>query len=159
MSVFKKGAPSLILVRWLFTYDRLSGELRWAVPRGKKIKVGDLIRSRCVRIDGTEYRTSRVCWFTATGHWPDEIDHQDLDEQNNKFLNMRECTHAQNLLNSRVCKHNKLGVKGVHIHQGRFRARIALNGVVRRQMFASLDEAAAAYAAWSLELHGEFGRV
>lgn len=159
MPVRKNAAPSLIIVRYLFTYDRVSGDLRWAVPRGKKIKVGSLIRSRTVKIDGVHYRTSRICWFMATGHWPEEIDHKDLDEANNAFPNMRECTHAQNIRNRRVCKHNKLGVKGVQRHQGGFRARITLDGVVKQECFDTLEAAAAAYSRWSSELHGEFGRV
>jgi len=151
VAVYKKSAPSLEAVRAIFTYDPESGVLsrRWH-------KQGNC---RVVLVDGVEYMRSRIIWFYQTGEWPEEIDHRDGNEGNNRWENLRKCTHAQNLMNRCMPKHNKIGIKGVQRHQNGFRARIRVNGVMRRGEFATAEEAGKAYRHWSNELHGEFGRV
>lgn len=91
-------------------------------------------------------------------------DHIDGDKMNNRRANLRSCTQAENSRNRRrLSRNNSSGVKGVSRVWGspsRWRARIWLD---RREIFlgsfATKQEALAAYAKASEELHGEFGAV
>jgi len=68
---------------------------------------------------GNEYfsvRAHRFAWFAVTGTLPVpplEIDHKDRDRKNNRFLNLREVTRAQNLQNGSGHYDTLSGVKGV----------------------------------------------
>lgn len=111
---------------------------------------------------GVHSLAHRVIWAMQTGAWPKEhIDHSNGETADNRFKNLREATPSQNSCNRRTPVHNALAVKGVdRLADGRFRAQIKLGGVNHHLgLHASLDDAKAAYASASLNLHGEFGRV
>ena len=96
-----------------------------------------------------------------TGQWPkEEIDHKDTDKNNNKWVNLREATHAENNQNSDVRRDNPLGFKGVKRQRNRFTARIVA-GKNRYYLgsFLTVEEAAKAYDEAALRLHGEFART
>lgn len=106
-------------------------------------------------------RTVRVLMHTAITGFP-LVDHRDGDGLNNRRGNLREATQAQNCRNARLRKDNRTGVKGVSNVGGSrpFRARIKVHGkTISLGTFATLSEAAAAYAEASQRHHGEFGRV
>ncbi len=89
-------------------------------------------------------------------------DHIDGDGLNNRRHNLRHATTAQNNKNLRTSISNTSGVKGVRWckRDHRWVAQIAVDGRTRTLgYFASIEAAAAAYAAASAELHGEFGRL
>jgi hypothetical protein len=89
-----------------------------------------------------------------------EVDHRDGDGLNNRRRNMRIATHSQNMHNTRRNKNNTSGFKGVDFSFGKWRARIKIKGKKKHLgMFASPEEAHAAYCTASRELHGEFGRT
>lgn len=53
-------------------------------------------------------------WYLVTGKWPDhEIDHKNTKKNDNRFINLRKATHAQNIYNRPLQKNNTSGVKGV----------------------------------------------
>ena len=88
------------------------------------------------------------------------VDHKDGDGLNNKRCNMRIVTHSQNMHNMRINKNNTSGLKGVDLVSGKWRARIKLNRkTMNLGLFASPEEAHAAYCTASRKLHGEFGRT
>ncbi len=152
MAVRKLPSPNLESVRRQFSYDPKSGILI-------RTRLNRTVTCRTVLVNGIEYRKSRICWLIETGEWPDEVDHEDTDELNDKWSNLRKCTHQQNLCNRKVAKHNKLGIKGVSAHQNGFTTRARFGGKIKRQQFRTLDAAIDAYAKWSLELQGEFRRI
>lgn len=103
------------------------------------------------------YLAHVLAWFYMTGYWPDEeIDHKNNNGMDNYFDNLREATHRQNTMNRVLSSCSTTGFKGVSAHQGRFRAYITGKHI---GMFATPEEAAAAYDEKARELFGEFART
>lgn len=89
-----------------------------------------------------------------------QIDHINLNPLDNRLSNLRQCSHAENMRNVKIRKNNSTGYKGVHIHQGKYRAGIRFNGKTHHLgLFATALEAAKAYDDKAIELHGEFARL
>jgi hypothetical protein len=156
-------------LHYLLSYDRKSGKFRWKIAENYYIKVGDIAGSvhpkgyRTITIDGIGFRAHRLAWFWMLGFWPtDEIDHDDLDKDNNAWVNLREATRYENLANQRVRKNSTTGVKGVHFHlkTGKYMARIGING--ERKFLGEFDllkDATEAYATAAKAAFGDFART
>jgi hypothetical protein len=107
--------PDLEALRAKFIYDPDTGEFRFREDSyrrsGKRMillrRAGDLAggkpvegRYRVITIDGVNYPAHRLAWLYVTGRWPHpEIDHIDGDRTNNRFANLREVTHSENMRN------------------------------------------------------------
>jgi hypothetical protein len=90
------------------------------------------------------------------------VDHIDGNRLNNQRCNLRLCTMAQNAINRRpnLSKHSS-PYKGVYYHKRRianpWMARIKHNDIdLHLGVFPTAEDAARAYNAASIELHGEF---
>lgn len=60
------------------------------------------------------HRAHRVIWLLSTGEWPvDQIDHIDGNRANNRIVNLREVTNAQNGKNCARRSDNASGVTGI----------------------------------------------
>lgn len=105
-----------------------------------------------------KYLAHRCAWIMAYGTSPEvEIDHIDRNPLNNALWNLRLASSSDNKCNKRAQSNNKLGVKGVHMHQGRFRVKVNKNGVVMYDAhFDTLEEAIEARALAAAEHHGDF---
>lgn len=103
-------------------------------------------------------RAHRVIWAMHKGAWPlGRLDHRNLNRSDNRFPNLREATHSQNIANQPVSPRNKVGLKGVCAHNSRYRAQIKAAGKVRYLgMFDTPELAHAAYCAAARHFHGEF---
>lgn len=90
------------------------------------------------------------------------VDHIDGNGLNNKKSNLRQCTPAQNIMNSQVSKNNKLGIKGViKMPYGKrpYRATICHHRIKYHiGCFATLEEAKKAYDSEALRRFGDFAR-
>lgn len=86
------------------------------------------------------------------------VDHIDGNRIDNRRVNLRLATQAQNSRNTRLATNNTSGFKGVsRTAEGRWRARITINRIeVRLGHFDTQEQAAAAYDAASATYHGEF---
>ena len=156
-------------LRNLLAYDATTGIFVWRVTRSRKAPAGAVAGYvnqsgyRHIIVDGEEYKAHRLAWLHVTGKWARKrIDHADGDLNNNRFSNLREATHSQNLANSRLRRDNKVGLKGVCQERttGRWMANINKDG--RRHylgLFDSPEEAHAAYCDAAARLHGEFARA
>jgi hypothetical protein len=119
-----------------------------------------------IYVGGRSYAAGRLAWFWMTGIWPEaEVDHRDLNRQNNAWANLREALPVENTANKGVYQNNTSGFKGVNrlVVRGRFigwRARIGA-GRQRRSLgvFQTPEEAHAAYVEAARRLHGEFART
>jgi hypothetical protein len=153
-------------------YDPKTGSWTWLVRRGGRRRdgrAGWLIRNkstggghRYIHVNGRSYMSSHLAWLYMTGKWPvHEIDHRNGIGWDDRFENLREATHSQNLLNQRSFrKNNSSGLKGVSRNNSKaspWRTSIFIAGN-RKHLgcFASAVEAYQAYKAASLELCGEF---
>ena len=108
------------IVRELFDYDADVGKLSWKKLTPLREKKGGVVGYKhcmgyqAVSILGEEYLVHRIIWLWNYGYMPEHvIDHIDKDKQNNKLNNLREVTTQCNIRNSKLCKKNTSGVKGV----------------------------------------------
>ncbi len=92
-------------------------------------------------------------------HCGPETDHSDLDGLNNQQVNIRACTHSQNMQNRQLPKNNKSGYKGVFWckRERKWRVTIGFNGKnITVGGYFCLIKAAKAYDEKAIELFGEF---
>lgn len=149
-------------------YDPETGIFTWRVALSNRVKVGDeagsIVRRdhqlyRVIGIHGRSYLAHRLAQFYMTGEWPEnEMDHEDRDGLDNRWLNLRPATHAENARNSKA---KRDGLKGVYLHKasGLWHARITADGSTESLgYFQSEGAAHEAYKAASKRVHGQFGR-
>ena len=155
-------------VRQVISYDPETGICWWLITAGKARKgaIAGSLRNNDgyigIGIDGVGYLAHRLIYFWMTGEWPAaEIDHHDLNRQNNKWDNLRPATSLQNKANSPVYKNNKCGVKGVHWHAKSRKWR----AMIRREyksihlgLFETVAEAHRAYRTAADAGFGSFSR-
>ena len=72
-------------------------------------------------------RLHRLVFLYHHGYMPKMIDHINQNRADNRVENLRECTNQQNMANTTAYSTNKLGVKGVRRHKGKFQANITVN--------------------------------
>ena len=135
----KKPIPSPELLRKLLRYEPLTGKLFWRERTPDMFKATasrtavhicnnwtSLFAGKealaCVNprgyrngeVLGTSLLAHRVIWAMETGAWPvDQIDHEDHDRSNNRFMNLSEATHAENGKNQSMKSNNASGFNGV----------------------------------------------
>jgi HNH endonuclease len=151
----------------LLTYEPETGIFRWRVTRARTAKAGDIAGAVArgnytqIKIDGHSVQAARLAVLYMTGEYPEhEVDHKNLDRQDDRWENLREATPSQNCGNRSTRRDSLLGVKGVQACKDRYRAKIQINGK-RKHLgyFATIADASAAYAAAANKLFGEFARA
>jgi HNH endonuclease len=150
-------------LRELLHYDPLTGLFTWLLTVGRRGKAGRV--AGCVneatgyvvvRIDGANYQAHRLAWFYMTGDWPTVlIDHEDTDNGNNLWTNLREATHSQNQCNRGSNCRNTSGYKGVS-WMARQRKWRAVVGRTHLGCFTDKEQARLAAVAGRIKHHGDF---
>lgn len=150
-------------------YDKSSGVFTWkdsrnpGIPSGSKAGTVGANGYVQIKVDGRLYQAHVLAFLYVTGEFSaHSIDHINGSKADNKWVNLREATHSQNLQNQR-CAHRgtRSGFLGVSVHRasGKFQATIVLNG---KQSYLGLFERAesahAAYVAAKRTLH-EFSTI
>ena len=87
-------------------------------------------------------------------------DHINNNKLDNRRINLRECTHQQNILNTKARKNKQVPYKGVKYNREKFQAKIMLNGIsYNLGTYITAIEAAEAYDKAAIELHGEYACI
>jgi hypothetical protein len=140
----------------LLRYEPLTGLLFWRAPNHRQAKgaIGCPTKGYlCVWVNGHYYALHRLAWLYMCGSFPEKlVDHINGDRTDNRWDNLREVTHAQNLQGARKSRtDSKTGILGVctdRRYPGRFSAFITRHRVrTYLGTFSCPIEAGAAYAA------------
>lgn len=150
-------------LRKLLDYSPETGEFRWrfgrrGVSAARVTWSPDSYGYYQISVDGRTYKAHRLAWLYVHGAWPpDQIDHINGIRGDNRIVNLREATRAENQGNQRKARSdNKTGLLGVFRAGGssKFRAQICLRGnKLHIGYFSTAEEAHQAYLAAKRELH------
>jgi hypothetical protein len=153
----------------ILSYDPETGAFTRARDRGRwkfGQRMGTVSADGYINIsvDYSIFRAHRLAFVYMTGAEPTAgIDHINGDRGDNRWNNLREAAQVENGMNRTHQRNNRLGLKGVHLHSKTssrpFCARIQARGRAHYLgVFATPEEAKAAYDAASKVLHGDFSK-
>lgn len=150
---------SYSVVSQFLAYDPLTGFLYkrapvTLLPTGMPVGRLDTKGYLRTRIDGVDYKNHRLAWLLFYMQWPtQEIDHINGIRADNRIKNLRDVSARVNGLNrQQAMKNNVVGVLGVSpSKRGRFVVQLKVGPLHLRAECATLEEAAATYAAWKQE--------
>jgi hypothetical protein len=104
------------------------------------------------RLDCASYLAHRLIWKMKTDEEPPEVDHRDGDGSNNRWTNLRNATHSNNMQNR-----PDNGSKGATRSGRNWRSAIRVNGHrIHLGSYPTQAEAAQAYRDAADLHHGEF---
>lgn len=123
-------------VRSLFEYEPETGVLTWKErPREhfSSDRIWKSTNTRCagkatsvsansdgyqqVGIDGKSYKAHRIIWLYMEGRLPPEVDHENGNRLDGRWLNLLASDRETNMKNKGIRKDNKSGVCGVGWHK------------------------------------------
>jgi hypothetical protein len=144
----------------VLNYEPESGVFTWKTRRGPR-SAGAIAGCNApqgyivIGFAGHIHYAQRLAWLAVYGVPPTGlIDHINAIKSDNRIANLREVSASQNVQNRPHLPPNRVGVRGVFMHAGRYRAAIQVEG--RRRylgMFDTAAEAGAAYEAAKRQLH------
>lgn len=123
----------------LLNYNPVTGVFTNLTSRSsnsQKYKTAGTIATRknkkylVIQLNNKLYLAHRLAFLYINGHFPkNEIDHIDGDGTNNKFSNLRDITHAENMMNRLIPSNNSSGLIGVSWSKARNKwvAQIKIN--------------------------------
>jgi hypothetical protein len=154
------------------------------ITEGSRVRIVPLTRGYSALVDAEDYeRVASFAWSAAKPsnvvyavrdekrkriylhrfilNAPDgvEVDHWNGDGLDNRRENLRLCSHAENVRNSRPHARGTSSYKGVHLHRasGKWAVEIQVNEKRRFiGLFGDETEAAKAYDAAARASHGEY---
>lgn len=159
-------------VRERLAYDPDTGALTWlhnpSMPSawngrwaGKQAGAVDGTGTRKISIDAKAYLAHRIAWLHSYGSWPaEQIDHINRDRSDNRLINLRAATCAENLRNTQVRRDSSTGAKGVFVSGARYyaRCRNADGKLVYLGTYPTIEAAKAVRDEFAAREHGEFFR-
>lgn len=166
-------------VQELFDYDPEAGVLYWrerplrpecpAIDKAWNTRFVGKVAGRpdknghlYANITYKNYAVHRLVWLHVHGRWPDrDIDHANGNPADNRISNLRQCTHAQNMRNSRVRRDNAAGVTGVYWakNERKWRAYINVNGKMKMLgAFGDKNDAIECRRRAAIAAFGEFAK-
>lgn len=156
------------------SYDRNAGTLQWNMEgrhrwRGQQAGyLNPVAGYLVVKIGKYNYQLHRIIWLLETGSFPENlIDHINGDRSDNRFSNLRDATHSQNLQNVKYKSRGEYGM-GVrylpfcyrgdtkYARRKPYQATIRIPGrksALSLGYYETQDEAETAYIKAKLELH------
>lgn len=158
---------TLDYLKQLLHYTPETGVFTWRETRNGKVKVGQEagylnspVPHRRVEINGKSYGAHRLAWYYVHGYFPlGVIDHIDGNPNNNILTNLRECSQAENIRNTRKSKNNATGETGVYWHSRDkvWHASAGFNDRLQHLgYFINKEDALAARKKFEIDNFGEF---
>lgn len=158
----RQPTPSIMSVAELkeyVSYCPITGLVSWKKKVRYGVSAGDAITTRnspgyvqcCIR--NRTYLAHRIAWALTHGKWPTAmIDHVNGDRSDNRLVNLRLATGAQNQANRTARKDSKTGLRGVRFDKktGKFAAQLQVGG------FDTAEEAHAEFMRLARFCYGEF---
>lgn len=151
----------------LLDYDAATGVFTCKVARGGKAKAGGEVGAVTVAENGKSYRrikisrrsymAHRLAWLVITGEFPDDqIDHINGNGLDNRAVNLRAVTNAENAKNYRKPVTNTSGVVGVYRRNAgaKWQVLIGLNGKLKHIGIFDDFEKAVAVRKEAERIHG-----
>ena len=153
----------------LVAYNLVTGIWTRKVSRGR-FKAGSragCINSatgyRVIKINGKQYRSSRLAHLYMTGEWPEkEMDHINRIKDDDRWENLRPATRTEQVINRGMQKNNTSGHKGVSWdkRKKKWKAQIKVDKKqIHLGLFDNLEEAVAVRKEAELKYFGEFASV
>lgn len=151
-------------LKYLLQYDPETGvftrriQMNWKSPAGS---VAGYVQSngyRYIGIDRKMYRAGRLAVLYVRDRWPvQEVDHDNLVRDDDRWANLREATSEQNKANTSIRDDNTSGFKGVTWAKdiGKWRARIQVGG--KKRSLGCFDSQGEAHLAYRTAAASEFG--
>ena len=162
------GSELLQLCNEYLDYNQETGDLTWVKKASKNTIIGSTAgytrpsKYMTVKLNKNVYLAHRLIFFMVEGYWPKYVDHINNIRNDNRWCNLRECTHSQNHMNKGIQSNNSSGYIGVSHGRLRkkWRARIKVNGKeTNLGTFTTKLLAAKAYNDAAIKMHGEFARL
>lgn len=166
--------PPVDYLRQVFDYTPETGQLIWKRRPWERSqwnnrcagkKAGHVRKDgrEVVSVNGVLYYSSRIIWAILNGEDCEaQIDHVDLDKNNNLPENIRTASHAQNNANKGLRKDNTTGLKGICyvVSRKAFLAQLVVNKKrVLNKYFKTAKEAETAYREAAEQYNGAFART
>jgi HNH endonuclease/AP2 domain len=143
--------------------DRESNKCFTSRFSGKEAGRVNEIGYRVISINNRIYLAHRLAFLLMTGDYPkDRVDHINGDRSDNRWANLRECSHAQNLANTGLWKSNSSGIKGVCWDKSRnkWQSKIKVNGkMLHLGRYDNKEDAARAVSEAYDKIYGEYARA
>jgi hypothetical protein len=150
-------------LKQVLKYCPETGDFTWLENRSPVARIGvtagnvTSLGYISIKVFGRPQQAHRLAFLFVTGDWPkNEVDHKSGVRTDNRWANLRECTHAENAQNRTVHARNTSGKMGVSWSkkESKFVACITLNGKRKRiGAFDCPDAAAKAYVLAKAEVH------
>lgn len=160
------GNPTAARLMELFTYSITTGKLYRAVTKGYKALEGTEVNTKHIQgyyevsVDGNRCLLHRLIWCLVTNEWPTSlIDHVNGVRTDNRWLNLREASTAENTRNGIVRSQSITGVKGVSPSKCGKKFVAVLHLVPKRKFLGTFSTVEEAKEAWNTAAklhHGEF---
>lgn len=163
----RKPLPPLELLAPILAYDPTSGIIKWRRSLTRRVQAGAVAGTItgagyiCIAIEGEKYQAHRIAWKLVNGADPEgDIDHINGDRRDNRQVNLRLATPAQNSANTAKQRNNITGYKGVGSlpqSPNRWQAQIRVRGKTKYLgIYASPELAHEAYMKAAREAHGDY---
>jgi hypothetical protein len=143
----------------LLHYNADSGIFTWKHSRGPRARAGDEAGAVdsygyvVIKVDFRLYKAHRLAWLYVHGRWPEsQLDHINGNPSDNRLLNLREASDAENAQNKKLPKSNTSGLMGATWHK-RNKKWVATISSVHLGYFNTAQEAHDAYCKAKANLH------
>ena len=152
------------LLREHLHYCPETGIFTWIKPRAPGVRFGDVAGNKMadgywvVCIFSHRHKAHRLAFLYMTGNFPEAmVDHINGNKSDNRFINLRQATNAQNKRNTPKRRDNTSGFKGVVFSKyGRWIAQCNSDKGSYLGSFDTAEEASICYNEHAKKIYGEF---